>query len=67
MKRLIFVFLLLLFVNPGFAQVRYDTIALNDWLIGNFFSDKVFGLRSMNDGEHYTSISRSKSSIVLVT
>ncbi len=66
MKRLTFTFLLLWLVGSGFAQAQYDTIALNDWLTGKFSPDYVWGLRSMNDGEHYTSVSYGGSGMVLV-
>ncbi len=66
MKRFFALLISLWLVTSGFSQQQYDTIALNDWLSGKFYPDMVWGLKSMNDGVHYTSISFDRSGMSLV-
>ncbi len=54
MKRLSLIFLLLFSMSYVFAQ--NDTLSLDDILNGSFYPQYVWGLESMNDGEHYTAM-----------
>lgn len=61
MRRLKFLVLILLctpfFVQTGFSQDTHKQIQVEDIYKKNIFSQKsVYGLRSMNDGIHYTTI-----------
>ncbi len=40
------------------AMGQTNEITLNDWLSGQFYQRSVYGIRSMNDGESYTTMSR---------
>ncbi len=54
MKRLSLIFLLLFSMSYVFAQK--DSLNLDDILNGSFYPQYVWGLASMNDGEHYTAM-----------
>ncbi len=67
MKRfLALIFSNLVILSLSFGQQTYDTLALADVISGKFFPDMVWGIESMNDGIHYTSISYDKSGMYLI-
>ncbi len=54
MRRFLLLFTLIRLLVSGFAQT--DTLSLNDILSGKFSPQYVWGIESMNDGEHYTAM-----------
>ena len=65
MKRLknlsLILILLATFFNSGIAQEEYKNITLEDiFKKGVFRTKSVYGLRSMNDGLHYTTMESGK-------
>lgn len=63
MKKIIGILLSLLICYPLFAQQKQ--LSLNDFFVdGTFYSKGVSGLRSMNDGEHYTVLENNATRIV---
>ena len=61
--RLITTFLLLgIFFSTPFLLLGQNQLTLDDFIVNKTFSQKtVNGLKSMNDGEHYSSIEESTS------
>ncbi len=59
MRRLIFI-IPLLFSGILFAQDKKDIKLEDIWKYGTFRSEMVYGLRSMNDGIHYTTMDRDR-------
>jgi dipeptidyl-peptidase-4 len=60
MKKILILFLLVFFAASGFTQNDYKKITIDDlWRNYAFYPESVYGLRSMNDGEHYTTLNRS--------
>lgn len=58
-------FLTCCFSVSGFAQD--NKISVEDiWLLGEFRQDYVSGLRSMNDGDHYTTLERDEEHQMIV-
>lgn len=63
MKKIIGILLSFLICYPLFAQQKQ--LSLNDFFVdGTFYSKGVSGLRSMNDGEHYTVLENNATRIV---
>ncbi len=59
MKRTILILSLIFFSISGFGQKEFKEITVDDiWSKGTFIGQSVYGLRSMNDGEHYTTLDR---------
>ena len=51
----------------AFSQQAKKDITLSDiWQDGKFYPSYVYGLRSMNDGIHYTALSYSKKEVAIV-
>ncbi len=59
-KSLFIAFFVVITTMPAFGQKAQD-ISLDDvWRTYSFFARSVYGLRSMQDGEHYTTLIRNK-------
>ncbi len=51
----------------GVGAIHAQEITLEDiWMNGKYRSEYVYGLRSMNDGEHYTSLAYSKKGTAIL-
>ncbi len=60
MKKTLLLLSAFFFLSSGFAQEDYKKITIDDlWRNYAFYGESVYGLRSMNDGEHYTTLNRS--------
>ncbi len=63
MKKVIFNFALFFWASISlnlYAQVTYKEITLTDqWKTRTFFANSVYGINSMNDGIHYSTLSNS--------
>ena len=67
MKRSIFLILISLFLFTGaFSQQKFDTLSLSDVIGGKFFPKYVWGIKSMNDGIHYTSLAFTPKGMALI-
>lgn len=65
MVRLIFLFLLLGAMLPGFAQNGNKQFKLEELVLYNSFApQRVSGMRSLNDGEHYTVVEDNGKKLV---
>ena len=63
--RKIFRVLCLLILIYSQASAQHQPLSLDDFFVkGSFRTQRVYGLRSMNDGEHYTVLEGSRSRIV---
>ena len=63
--RKIFRILCLLILIYSQASAQHQPLSLDDFFVkGSFRTQRVYGLRSMNDGEHYTVLEGSRSRIV---
>lgn len=65
MKKNFGVLILLTFLSVNLLPAQQKQLSLNDFLVNGTFSTKgVSGLRSMNDGEHYTVLEDRGTKIV---
>jgi len=61
LKRIVLLFILFTFSFSAFASGDFKSISVADITDkGTFRSESVYGLRSMNDGEHYTTSKQGK-------
>lgn len=60
MKKILLLFTIVFFAAAGFAQQDTKKITVDDlWTNWTFYGQSVYGLRSMNDGQHYTTLDRA--------
>ena len=66
MKKILLALAVTLFVGQGvFSQQKVKEITIEDlWVNYTFYVGGVYGLRSMNDGLHYTTYDRQKGAVV---
>lgn len=59
-KLLLIIICTLLISAPSFAQEEYKEITVEDlWVKWSFWPNSVYGVRSMKDGIHYTTLTRN--------
>ena len=65
-RKILFALISLFFISSAFAQQKFDTLSLADVIGGRFFPKYVWGIKSMNDGIHYSSLSITPQGMALV-
>ncbi len=56
MKHTLLTIILSTLIGTIFAQTKDKEITIDLWTSGEFYANSVYGLHSMKDGEHYTTI-----------